>query len=143
MWFYVQYGISILLFLNLGLRMIFNVFKSSEANEATNKIPNNLTIDKFLAIDLASASYSAFVFWFISIQTPETMMDPNMKNIINYMVAAVIALALGRFFILQLVVPSVSKMLLTLVSMLVDVKGFAILMLLYCLIMTQIFSTMY
>ena len=70
-------------------------------------------------------------------------MDPGRKNIINYMVAAVIALALGRFFILQLVVPSVSKMLLTLVSMLVDVKGFAILMLLYCLIMIQIFSTMY
>lgn len=59
------------------------------------------------------------------------------------MVAAVIVLALGRFFILQLVVPSVSKMLLTLVSMLVDVKGFGVIMLLYMLIMVQVFSTMY
>ena len=71
------------------------------------------------------------------------MMDKNRKNIINYMVAAVIVLALGRFFILQLVVPSVSKMLLTLVSMLVDVKGFGVIMLLYMLIMVQVFSTMY
>ena len=70
-------------------------------------------------------------------------MDKNRKNIINYMVAAVIVLALGRFFILQLVVPSVSKMLLTLVSMLVDVKGFGVIMLLYMLIMVQVFSTMY
>ena len=70
-------------------------------------------------------------------------MDKSRKNIINYMVAAVIVLALGRFFILQLVVPSVSKMLLTLVSMLVDVKGFGVIMLLYMLIMVQVFSTMY
>lgn len=76
-------------------------------------------------------------------QTAETMMDPKSKNLLNYMVAILIILAMGRFFILQLVVPSVSKMLLTLVYMLIDVKGFAFLMMCYLLVSTQMFSTAY
>jgi hypothetical protein len=100
-------------------------------------------MDKFLTIDIVSAGYSAFVFWYIQMQSPETLMDIQSKNVINYMVAFLIVLSLSRFFILQLVVPSVSKMLLTLVSMLIDVKGFAFLMMCYLMVATQVFSTGY
>ena len=49
----------------------------------------------------------------------------------------------ARPFMLFLVVPSVSKMLLTLVAMLYDVRYFTILMSCYLVIVTQIFSTLF
>jgi hypothetical protein len=107
-------------------------------------LANNLTVDTFLAVDIISAVYGAFVFWFVAFYSnPDTMMDTKKKFRMNAMVAFLLVLVLCRFFILQLVVPNVSKMLLTLVSMLRDVKAFAFLMLCYIIITVQIFSTGY
>lgn len=57
---------SALQFLGLALRLIFNVFKNvKDPNVKNTELANNLTMDKFLTIDIISAGYSAFVFWYI------------------------------------------------------------------------------
>lgn len=68
--------------------------------------------------------------------------DEN-KDMIDYMLTLVMTIALGRFFQLFLVVEKVSKMLLTLYVMILDVWPFAIIMLAYYGFGTQIFSTIY
>ena len=65
------------------------------------------------------------------------------KKLIDWAVAIVFILALGRYFLLQLVVSEVSKMLLTLIYMVIDVIPFAVIMLAYMYLATQIFSTRY
>ena len=65
------------------------------------------------------------------------------KDYIDYLVAFVLILAFGRFFLLFLVVPSISKMLLTIITMLIDVMPFAFIMVCYILFSTQFFSTLY
>jgi hypothetical protein len=57
------------------------------------------------------------------------------------MVAILMVLILSRFFILQLVVPSVSKMMLTLFAMLWDVMPFNFIMVVYLMVSVQTFST--
>jgi hypothetical protein len=57
------------------------------------------------------------------------------------MVALLLVIALSRYFIFQLVVPSVSKMMLTLFSMLSDVMPFNFVMVVYIVMATQLFST--
>lgn len=62
---------------------------------------------------------------------------------VDYLITLVMFVALGRFFQLFLVVENVSKMLLTLYVMILDVWPFAIIMLAYYLFGTQVFSTIY
>jgi hypothetical protein len=133
-WSYIQYGLTAILLLSLALRTFFNLFKKSGVN--------NLVIDKFLKIDVIYAFYSFCVFWFLQMQPPEAMHGPMKKNL-DWAVAMVFTLALIRFFSLQLVVSSVSKMLLTLFYMLIDVIPFGVIMVCYMYIATQIFSTRY
>ena len=81
--------------------------------------------------------------FFIVMLGPDFMKDDNNKNMIDYMLSGVIIIALLRFFSLFLVIENVSKMLLTLYVMILDVWPFAIIMLAYYMIGTQIFSTIY
>lgn len=93
-------------------------------------------------MDVIYAFYSFCIFWFIQMQPPEAMHGPNKKKL-DAAVALVFTLALSRFFALFLVVSSVSRMLLTLFYMLIDVLPFGAIMLCYMYIATQIFSTRY
>lgn len=70
-------------------------------------------------------------------------MNDAKKNNIDYAVALLLVLALGRFFILFLVVPSISKMLLTLVYMMIDVGPFLFIMICYLMFSTLLFSCLY
>ena len=71
------------------------------------------------------------------------MHDTNIKSKIDWLVSIVIMLAYLRLFILFLVIPSVSRMLLTLAAMLKDVKFFFILMLCYNFFSMQVFQTLF
>jgi len=69
--------------------------------------------------------------------------NQTQKDRIDMLVVVVLLLAMSRFFMLFLVLPSISKMLLTLVAMLIDVLPFAFIMACYIVIATQLFSTQY
>jgi hypothetical protein len=70
-------------------------------------------------------------------------MDESAKNKVDLLVAGVLSLVFARPMLLFLVVPAVSKMLLTLVAMLIDVGPFSMLMFCYLFAATQLFSTLY
>ena len=105
--------------LGLVLRQLFNLKKKKEANL--------LALDFFLTIDVVCAGVCAGLFWVISLQDYSALLggqsreQRGQKDSIDLMVAFVFVLIWARPFMLFLVVPSVSKMLLTLVAMLRDV----------------------
>ena len=93
-------------------------------------------------MDILFATYSIMVFWYIQLQPASTLYGPQ-KSTIDWAVAVVFTLALSRFFILQLVRSDVSKMLLTLVFMVIDCIPFSVIMFAYMYMATQFFSTRY
>ena len=109
--------------LSFFLRQIFNIRKKKEVNL--------ITLDKFLNIDVLCAVSSALIYWYITIQDYTVMLDDGSKDFLDYLVAFVFILVWARPFMLFLVVPSVSKMLLTLVAMLIAVRGFSLLCICY------------
>ena len=117
------------------LRQLFNICKKKESNL--------LRLDNFLSIDVVSAVSSAFLFWYISLLDYKILMDDEKKDTIDYMVAAVLVLVWARLYMLFLVIPSISKMILTLGAMLLDVRPFMILISCYLIFSTQLFSTLF
>ena len=83
------------------------------------------------------------VFQYITILDPEIFLSDSKKNNVDYMVALLLVLALIRFFILFLAVESVSKMLLTLIYMMIDVGTFLFIMICYLAFSTLLFSALY
>ena len=57
--------------------MVFNVFKDEDLDG--NKI-NNISMDKYLNIDVLFATYSFIVFYLISMSNPEKLMNDLIKN---------------------------------------------------------------
>jgi len=110
------------------LRQNFNIRKKKEVN--------NLILDKFLNIDIITGVSTAFLFWTISLLDINTLVEPLQKNLVDYMVAVIFILIWAKPFMLLLVIPSISKMLQTLVFMLIDVKAFMVLCLIYIFAMT-------
>mgnify|MGYP006977524615 CR=1 FL=1 len=85
---------------------------------------------------------SSGVFWYIThILDYKVMLNEAAKNNVDILVALVMALTWGRFFMYFLVVQNISKMLLTLVKMMVDVLPFAFILICYIIFATQWFST--
>ena len=74
---------------------------------------------------------SLLVFQYIITHDYTDLVDEVKKNTIDWYVSIVIMLIWTRFFLFFLVVPSVSKMLLTLVAMVYDVKSFFMVMVAY------------
>jgi hypothetical protein len=72
-------------------------------------------------LDLIFAIFSALVFSHISSHDYTELLNVEKKNKLDWEVAIVKMLLQMRLFVLFLVVPSVSKMLLTLIEMLKDV----------------------
>mmetsp|Transcript_13250 Transcript_13250/g.20719 ORF Transcript_13250/g.20719 Transcript_13250/m.20719 type:complete len:131 (+) Transcript_13250:2515-2907(+) len=130
-----MYAISANLLLSFALRIIFNLFKGPDINL--------LKPDKFLSVDLFFAAVNAGGFLYLVSQDYTVLLNEAKKDVLDGIIVLILTMAWIRFFVLFLVIPSVSKMLLTLVAMLVDVGPFAFIMGAYMLIATQIFSTQY
>lgn len=119
--------------------MILSFILQQVFNLCRDKKVNMLVINKQIYMNVVFACTSSAVYWYITTMLDyKSMMDENQKNYIDYLVAFVLTLAWSRFFFLFLVVPSISKMILTLFTMLIDVGPFALLMLLYIILATQV-----
>lgn len=135
-WAFYQYGISFVLLLSFIFRQIFNLCRAPGVNR--------LTFNKQLNIDVVFASAGALVFAYITeLKDYKIMLDEEGKNTLDFMVALVLTLSWIRFFMLFLVVPNVSNMLLTLIKMMLDVCPFLFIMLVYIVLSAQIFTTQY
>lgn len=133
-WKYV-YAISGTLILSYVLRQYFNLRKKGDVN--------HIEVDYFIACDLVYAISSACLFTYISSLDYTVMLDVERKNSIDYMVAVIIMMAYLRLFMLFLVIPSVSVMMLTLIAMLKDVTHFTALMVCYVIFAMQVFQTLF
>jgi len=105
-YFYVQIALSGVLALSLVLRIaIFNLFKEKV---------NNLTMDKFLTIDVLFAAVSVGVFFMINLfhfAYPKIFYDNEFvpkKDLLDYCVCIVLILNYGRFVYLFLVIDQLS-----------------------------------
>jgi hypothetical protein len=132
----LQYGVSVTLVLSVVLQQVFNLCRAKGVNV--------LKPDKLVYFNVVFACASSAVFWYITVFLDgKYLANDGKKDFVDYMVAAVLTLAFSKFFALFIVVPSVSKMLLTLFTMLVDVVPFLFIMLCYIALATQLFSTQY
>lgn len=127
--------VSFLLMLSFILRQIFNFFQDPEENL--------LAVDKYLTLDFTFSTVNYLVFQYIVVLPVSYILDNEKKDTLDIMVVTVLMLNWSRFFVLFLVIPSVSKMLLTLISMLVDVGPFTLIMICYMIFASQVFQTQY
>ena len=121
-----QYAISAVILLNYLFRQYFNFRTEGNAIET----------DVFVKLDILFALVSLGVFQFITTHDYTDLVDEVKKNTIDWYVTLVIMLIWSRMFIFFLVVPSVSKMLLTLIAMIYDVQSFFMVMVAYLLMGT-------
>ena len=82
---------------------------------------NAIETDVFIKLDIVFALTSLGVFNYITTHDYTDLIDEKKKNTLDWYVTIVVMLIWSRFFLFFLVVPSVSKMLLTLIAMLYDV----------------------
>ena len=121
-----QYAISAVILLNYLFRQYFNFRTEGNAIET----------DVFVKLDILFALVSLGVFQYITTHDYTDLVDEVKKNTIDWYVTLVIMLIWSRMFIFFLVVPSVSKMLLTLIAMIYDVQSFFMVMVAYLLMGT-------
>lgn len=94
-------------------------------------------------MDSLSAILNIGVVQLISNITPETYLDPKKKDVIDYFVISVLCICWLRFFCYFLVIRDISKLVLTLISMIGDTLNFMFLMGCFIIIMASIFTTLY
>ena len=133
---YMQYAISGAQAYSLILRLLFNAKIDRE------KL-NPIEIDLYIQLDLILSVVGGASHFFIVMLGPDFIKNDQNKNMIDYMLSGSIIIALIRFFSLFLVNENISKMLLTLYVMVLDVWPFAIIMCCYYVIGMQVFSTIY
>ena len=89
-----------------------------------------------------AAVSSGLLFYLLSFTDTQTLINEKDKDFIDWVVALVFIFIWSKPGCLFLVVPSISKMLITLVFMLQDVGAFMVIMIIYIVAATQIFSTL-
>ena len=88
---------------NFILRLIFNLFKSSEVNR--------LILDKFIYTEVISAVTNFALFIYITSLSYEDFLDKEFKDHVDFLVGFAMILVYIKFFTLFLIIPSISKML--------------------------------
>ena len=102
-----------------------------------------MPVDKWQVIELVTAGSSIAVVFLIKMTPPELLMNEDYKDYIDYAMSALIVIQFMRFFLFFLIINSVSKMLITLVYMVIDTLAFCALMSTYIIIQAQIFTTFF
>lgn len=70
-------------------------------------------------------------------------MAKNVKDILDYIMLAIILLQWGRFYLFFLMISELSKMILTFIAMVIDTIAFMFLVISYLVIAAAIFTTMF
>lgn len=94
-------------------------------------------------MEIFSACLALGIQYLMEITSIENLMEVDYKDYLDYAVCALSLIQFARFFYYYLVIASVSRMLLTLVGMIVDCIPFIGLLGCIWLIMTQLFFTFF
>ena len=114
---------------------MYNILSSRDGHE---KIP----FDKWQKIELLSAlSFIGLIFLLAYSTVPFFLAQEN-KDYIDFVVVIVSFIQFARFFCFFLVINSVSKMLLTLIAMILAIVPFCIFLSMYFFIYASIFTTL-
>jgi hypothetical protein len=118
------------------LKIIFNFFAAIQKKD---KVP----MDKWQVIELFSAGCSVTVVFLIKVTPASLLVNTEYKDYIDYAMSALVVVQFMRFFLFFLVINSVSKMLLTLIYMVLDTVAFTALHSTYLVIMSSVFTTFF
>lgn len=102
-----------------------------------------MPMDKWSFIDLLCSFFNIICFNVIGKTKPETILDTSMKETLDYYVIAVVIVSWLRFFGYFLVIKTISKLLSTLIKMIIDALSFILIVSSYLLLMASIFTTLF
>lgn len=102
-----------------------------------------ISLDKWTVMDSLSAILNIAAVQIIASIEPESLLDPNTKDSVDYFMIVVLGISWLRFFVYFLVVRSISKLLLTLIAMIGDTVSFMFIVCCFILIMASVFTTLY
>jgi len=126
----IYFGLNMSLVYSFFLKIMFNVFAASHKRE---KIP----IDKWTQAEIFCAVVSLLMMYLLMNTSVENLMNHDYKNYLDYLICALSLIQFSRFFLYYLVINSVSRMLLTLIGMLVSCIPFIVLFVTFWFIATQ------
>lgn len=115
------------LFYGFLLKMCFNLFASIKKTE---KVP----LDIWMKIEVFSSILSVSLMLYMQLVTVEKLMTEEFKQYLNVAVVVVAMVMMARFYCFVLVINSLSKLLLTLIDMIIDALPFIILIIIYQII---------
>ena len=99
--------------------------------------------DKWTILDGITSVVCVFCFTITGTITPQDIMDETRKQTFDYYVVVVLIMAWIRFFAFFLVIKSISRILMTLIQMLIDTISFGIILVCYLLLMATVFTTLF
>ena len=106
---------------------------------ATHKIP----IDKWTKVDILCALWNISWVYLVIKYSDNQYLDMNMKNYLDYYVIVVMLISWSRFFMYALMQKAISILLLTLYEIMYDTMSFLLILGLYILVVSCIFTTLY
>lgn len=96
-----------------------------------------------MLFDVVAGVINLAAFNVIGNATPEQMLDVETKRIFDYYMIVVLVISWLRFFSYFLTVSAISKVTITLFSMLKETLSFLIILGCYLILMTTIFATLF
>lgn len=106
-----------------------------------------IAFDLWTILDTACAVLNIVAVYLISNSNPEIFLPsnpyPNNKDIVDYFMILVLVVTWLRFFAYFLVIRQISKLLLTLISMITDTVSFLFIFSCFVVLMASVFTTLY
>ena len=102
-----------------------------------------LVFDIWTAVDLVSSVFNLFCFNYIGSVKSDAIIYPAKKEILDYYVIAVTVMTWVRLFSYFLVIRTISKLLHTLLRMLMDTFAFVFIFCCYMIMVCTLFTTLF
>lgn len=102
-----------------------------------------MPFDKWAILDSANAIFNTICFGLFTILTPKDLLNPATKDIFNVIQVMAVCVSWGRFLSFFLVIESISKLILTLLKMIVEAMAFIAMLICYIFLMIPIFQIMF
>jgi hypothetical protein len=102
-----------------------------------------MALDKWTIIDMCCSFLNIICFNIIGKTKPDQILDVLQKQKLDYYVIAVVVISWGRFFAYFLMIRKISKLIMTLVRMLIDTIAFIFIISCYLLLSSTIMTILY
>ena len=128
---YINMILVIILFMQLFLKLVYNVVARRKLN-----------LDKWTSLDILTAVTNTVAIITLSTVTAEQILD-DVNNLLDYYIIAIVVIAWIRFFMLFFLINVLSPLIHTLFMSIVSTLAFICIMLCYMVIASTVFYTLY